>query len=81
MYFCGVNKNPKVVMSTVLFHIIVAAKRTIYALGLCFCVIILLTPVLKQLILLAKQAFVCKTLIFNPPPPLNIKTILVGCGK
>jgi len=54
-------------MSTVLFHIIVAAKRISYAFGLCFCVLILFTPLLKQLILLAKQAFVCKTLIITPP--------------
>ena len=55
------------VMSTVLFHIIVAAKRISYAFGLCFCVLILFTPLLKHLILLAKQAFVCKTLIITPP--------------
>ncbi|MDD4208798.1 MAG: hypothetical protein PHI52_00475 [Bacteroidales bacterium] len=55
-------------MSTVLFYIIVAAKCTMYAFGLCFYVWVLFTPILKHLILLAKQAFVYKTLIFTPPP-------------
>jgi len=67
IYFCTVKYKPKMVMSTVLFHIIVAAKRISYAFGLCFCVLILFTPLLKHLILLAKQAFVCKTLIISPP--------------
>ena len=67
-------------MSTVLFYIIVAAKRTMYAFGLCFYVWGLFTPILKHLILLAKQAIVCKTLIFTPTHPHN-KTMLVGYGR
>jgi len=55
------------VMSTMLFHLFIPAKLISYAFGLCFYVLVLFTPVLKQLILLAKQAFVCKTLIFTTP--------------
>ena len=55
------------VMSTVLFYIIVATKRTMYAFGLCFYVWVLFTPLFKQLILLVKQALTCITLIFTPP--------------
>ena len=70
------------VMSTVLFYLIVAAKRTMYTFGLCFCVCVLITPVLKYLILLAKQAFVCKTLIIIPPPhlPSTEKQCSLGVG-
>ena len=69
--------KPKIVMSTVLFQILIPAKLTKFAFGLCFYVLVLFTPLLKQLILLAKQAFVCKTLIITPP---IYKTMLVGFG-
>ena len=66
------------VMSTVLFYLIVAAKRTMYAFGLCFYVWGLFTPILKHLILLAKQAIVCKTLIFTPPSTTKQCSLDVG---
>lgn len=78
MYFCCVKYKPKMVMSTVLFHIIVTAKRTIYAFGLYFCVLILFTLVLKHLILLAKQVFVCKTLVITPPSTAKQCSLGVG---
>ncbi len=67
------------VMSTVLFYLFIPAKVISYAFGLCFYVWVLFTPLFKQLILLAKQAFVYKTLIFTPS--LNNKTMLAGCGR
>ena len=79
MYFCTVKNMPKMFMNTVLFHLFIPAKVISYAFGFYFCIWVLFTPILKHLILLAKQAFVCKTLIITPP--LNNKKMLVGCGR
>jgi hypothetical protein len=63
IYFCTVKYKPKMVMSTMLFHLFIPANRISNAFGLCFFVLVLFTLLLKQLILLVKQAFVCKMLI------------------
>ncbi len=55
-------------MSTVPYRLFIPAKLTKFAFGLCFYVLVLFTPLLKQLILLAKQALVCKMLTITPPP-------------
>ena len=78
MYFCDVKYKPKNVMNTMLFHLFIPAKLTKFAFGLCFCVLVLFTPLLKQLILLAKQAFVCKILIITPPS--FTKQCVLGVG-
>ena len=67
------------VMNILLFHLVFPAKLSNYAFGLCFYVWVLFTPLLKQLILLAKQAFVCKTLIITPPPSTT-KQCSLGLG-
>jgi hypothetical protein len=80
MYFCSVKYKPKMVMSTMLLYLFVPAKLISYAFGLYFCVFVWFTPLLKHLILLAKQAFVCNTLIITPPPPIYNKQCSVGMG-
>ena len=66
------------VMSTMFFHLFIPANRISNAFGLCFFVLVLFTLLLKQLILLAKQAFVCKTLIITPPS--TAKQCSLGMG-
>ena len=66
------------VMNTVLFQLLIPVKLISYIFGLCFFVFVWFTPLLKHVILLAKQTFVCKTLIITPPP--IYKTMLVGFG-
>ncbi len=80
MYFCIVKYKPKNAMNKGLFHLFIPANLTKFAFGLCFYVLVLFTPLLKQLILLVKQAFVCKTLIFTPPPSTS-KQYLLGVGS
>ena len=78
IYFCSVKYKPKMVMSTMFFHLFIPDKSIRYAFGLCFYVWVLFTPLFKQLILLVKQAFLCKTLIFTPPSTTKQCSLGVG---